>query len=243
MAAELGFLLLIGLLLGFIGPFGTAEESTPEKYGFWLAVIIAGGLIGIAIDKLLDRRIRNDWARLIVIAATMSLPITFLVFGAMLVVLGHDHDLSIPLVLGLFSQVFVISLAVMAMRLLAHRPRRIVETRTVTVPPLPGAGAAFRRRLSARHRSATLFAIEAHDHYVRVHTDAGEQLLSLRFSDALAELSGAPGFQVHRSWWVAADAIEAARWRRGRGEVELVNGMMVPISRNGAPVLRMAGWL
>jgi len=128
-------------------------------------------------------------------------------------------------------------------RLLWQPARQVVETRTIHAPPLPEAEAAFRRRLSARRRAARLLAVEAHDHYVRAHTDAGVELLALRFADAMTELSGAHGFQVHRSWWVSATAIRAAHWRRASGDIELDGGLMVPVSRSGAPLLREAGWI
>ena len=109
-------------------------------------------------------------------------------------------------------------------------------------PPLPEAEAAFRRRLSAKRRGARLIAIEAHDHYLKVHTDAGEELITLRFADALEELALAHGWRVHRSWWVAADAVEAVRWRRGGGEIRLVGGLTAPVSRTHGPTLKEAGW-
>jgi len=48
--------------------------------------------------------------------------------------------------------------------------------------------------------------------------------------------------QTHRSWWVAASAIEDVKWLRGRGEARLTNGMLVPISRSQAAPLKAAGW-
>jgi len=86
-------------------------------------------------------------------------------------------------------------------------------------------------------------AIEAHDHYLPVHTDAGDELITLRLSDALKDLKQAHGWRVHRSWWIAADAIESARWKRSTGEIKLKNGLTVPISRTYLPVLKDAGWL
>ena len=143
----------------------------------------------------------------------------------------------------LLWQVLVISVPVMALRTLAWRPpSTVVETRTVVTPPHPEAEAAFRRRLSARRRGARLIAVEAHDHYLRVHTDAGAELVTLRLADALAELAAAHGFRVHRSWWVAADAIETVRWRRGAGGVRLAGGIAAPVSRAHSPTLKEAGW-
>ena len=101
---------------------------------------------------------------------------------------------------------------------------------------------ALRLRLSAKRRAAKLIALEAEDHYVRVHTDAGSELISMRFSEAVEELALAHGFRLHRSWWVAADAIEAVRWRRGGGEARLIGGIAAPVSRSHAPALKDAGW-
>ena len=124
-----------------------------------------------------------------------------------------------------------------------RRPERIVEERRVVEPPMPEAEAAFRRRLSARRRGARLIAIEAHDHFLKVHTDCGEELVTARFADAKAELAGAHGYQIHRSWWVSAGAIDNVRWQRGSGEARLAGGLTAPVSRSYAPVLREAGWL
>ena len=137
----------------------------------------------------------------------------------------------------------MICLPVMALRALVWRPpRTVVETRTVVAPPFPEAEAALRRRLSAKRRAARLIAVEAYDHYLRVHTDAGPELVTLRFASALGELAGAHGFRTHRSWWVAADAIETVRWRRGAGEARLAGGLIAPVSRAHAPALKAAGW-
>jgi hypothetical protein len=137
-------------------------------------------------------------------------------------------------------QVLVVLLLIMALRGLVWR--RIVETRTIVVPPLPEAERAFRLRLSARRRAARLIALEAEDHYVRVHTDAGSELVSMRFSEAVEELAQAYGYRLHRSWWASAEAIETVRWKRGSGEVRLAGGIMAPVSRSYASVLKQAGW-
>jgi DNA-binding LytR/AlgR family response regulator len=97
-------------------------------------------------------------------------------------------------------------------------------------------------RLSAKRRGARLIAIEAEDHYVRIHTDHGSELLTMRFSDALQELAQVHGHQLHRSWWAAGDAIEEVRWQRGSGEARLAGGLTAPVSRSFAASLRDAGW-
>lgn len=137
-----------------------------------------------------------------------------------------------------------ILLAVLVVQaLIWRRPKITVETRTLIAPPLPEAEAAFRKRLSARRRTANLFAIQAYDHYLKVHTDAGEELVTLRMSDAMDELALAHGWRVHRSWWVSATAVQSASWNRRSGELTLKNGMTVPVSKTYRPALKDAGWL
>ena len=242
--SEIGLLVLIGTVLALLGPYGTVDQPAFRRCLFWLMTVIAGGLIGIALDLAFRRRISAAWPRMLAVSLTMTPPTTLIVLAAMNLLLLHRHDVMSLFALHLLWQVFVICLAMMSLRTLVQRsPAPRVETRTVFMAPVEEAEAKLRGRLSAKRRSARLMAVEAHDHYARIHTDAGVELVALRFSDAVEELSGACGFRVHRSWWVAADAIADARWRRGSGELELQDGQVVPISRSGAPLLREAGWL
>jgi DNA-binding LytR/AlgR family response regulator len=126
-------------------------------------------------------------------------------------------------------RVLVVSLLVMAVRALVwRRPAVVVETRTVVAPPLPEAEARFRQRLPARVRAAQLIAAEAHDHYLKVHTDVGCEMIIARFAGALRELTDAYGLRTHLSWGVAGDSIKAVRWSRGTGTATLAGGIVVP---------------
>jgi DNA-binding LytR/AlgR family response regulator len=89
-------------------------------------------------------------------------------------------------------------------------------------------------RLPLPLRSAALYALEAQDHYVRVHTSAGQALIRMRFSDAVAAIGHQEGLRPHRSWWVAYQGIVAFKRPRGRPILELVDGTAVPVSRNAA---------
>lgn len=240
-AVDLATLIVIGLLMGFLGPFGSDRIPDGDRYIYWMVCMVGGGVIGITADDLLAPRIAGIWRRTAAVSLSMTPLVSLLVMTTEHLLLGGRLD--VEGFLNLLWQVWPILLAVMAVRALVWRraPAR-VETRTVIAPPLPEAEAAFRRRLSAKRRGARLIAIEAHDHYLKVHTDAGAELITLRFADALEELSRAHGWRVHRSWWVAADAVEAVRWRRGVGEMSLVGGLTAPVSRTHGPMLKEAGW-
>lgn len=238
---DLAILVVIGVMMGFLGPFGSDQVPIVGRYIYWMICMVGGGLIGFVADEQLRRHIVGTWRRVAVVSVLVTPPVTLLVLTTEHLLLGGQFGWSGYL--ELFWQVWPILLAVMMVRALVWRrtPAR-VETRTVIAAPLPEAEATFRRRLSAKRRGARLIAIEAHDHYLKVHTDAGEELVTLRFADALVELSRAHGWRVHRSWWVAADAVEAVRWRRGTGEIRLVGGLTAPVSRTHGPVLKEAGW-
>jgi hypothetical protein len=241
-AIDLAMLVAVGLLMGFLGPFASERAPVVGRYVYWMICMVGGGLIGVVIDELLNRRMAASWRRVVLVTVLMTPLVSLLVLTTEHLLMRGRFDA--PGYLRLVSwQVWPISLTVMVVRALVWRrlPARI-ETRTVIAPPLPEAEAAFRRRLSAKRRTARLIAVEAHDHYLKVHTDAGEELITLRFADALEELAGAHGWRVHRSWWVAAEAVEAVRWRRGAGEARLAGGLEAPVSRTYAPVLKEAGW-
>jgi hypothetical protein len=241
LAADAALLFALGLFMGAVGPFGGALLPAAERYPYWLANILGGGAIGVALDETLGRRAGGFVRRVAVTSLTMTPLVAVYVYGVASLMFGTARVPRDPV--QFLWQVLVISVLVMSVRAFVWRaPRTVVETRTVVAPPLPEAEAAFRQHLSARRRSARLIAVEAHDHYLRVHTDAGVELVTLRFADALAELALAHGFQVHRSWWVAADAIEAVRWRRGGGEARLAGEVTAPVSRTYAPALKDAGW-
>jgi hypothetical protein len=82
-----------------------------------------------------------------------------------------------------------------------------------------------------RRRHGRLLAIEAQQHYILVHTTAGNELILYRFMDALKELSDWEGAQIHRSFWVARAAIKDIRVEGRNSRVVLTSGVEVPISR------------
>ena len=78
---------------------------------------------------------------------------------------------------------------------------------------------------------------------LRVHTDLGSDLVLMRMADACALLDESAGARVHRSWWVARDAVQAVRQHSGRMELALPGNISAPVSRAMQPVLRSQGWL
>ena len=92
--------------------------------------------------------------------------------------------------------------------------------------------ASFLERLPVKFRTADLHAISSEDHYLRVHTSLGEELILMRLADAVRELTGADGLQVHRSWWVAKAGVTDEKRVDGRSLLVLPSGTEVPVSRS-----------
>jgi DNA-binding LytR/AlgR family response regulator len=107
----------------------------------------------------------------------------------------------------------------------------------VRPPPAP-----FLDRLPPHLRSG-LIALEMEDHYVRAHTAGGSALVLLRMRDAVAELAGIEGMQVHRSWWVARSAVREAVASGRNVTLRLERGIEAPVARSSITALREAGWL
>ena len=228
----------VGLVMAELGPYRTIDAPQMVRTAYWLLAVFGGGLACILAERAIASRISQFGLRIAVASLIITPPVTLYIYALNAVML--DLPRRWWLLPQLAWQVLVVMLLLMTLRALLWR--RVVETRTVVMPPLPEAERDFRLRLSAKRRGARLIAIEAEDHYVRVHTDTGSELVTMRFSDALEELARAYGYRVHRSWWVTGEAIEGVRWTRAGGEVRLTGGIVAPVSRSYAATLKSAGW-
>ncbi|WP_298857876.1 LytTR family DNA-binding domain-containing protein [uncultured Sulfitobacter sp.] len=102
-------------------------------------------------------------------------------------------------------------------------------------------GEAFLRRLPIEFRGP-LVRIEAQDHYLNVVTAKGQTLILMRLGDAIAELEGR-GLQVHRSHWIATDAVTKSRRENGRDVLVMADAAQVPVSRSFRSAAQDAGLL
>lgn len=89
----------------------------------------------------------------------------------------------------------------------------------------------------------TVLAVQAQEHYIRVITTSGAGLIMYRFSDAVRELRGTAGAQVHRSFWVARSAIAEVKRTGQKLEIILSNAERIPVSRSFIVSARAHGLL
>lgn len=229
-----------GCLLAFSGAFGTGEAPLGLRLAYWVSMMLLGGLWGHVCARLLERFVDLDerpWLLVLILTAIISGPLsvavwlfTGLFFSGRIYPVAALPQMILPVAL--------ITLTVGAISVFVEKARP-VQTH---VGPTGSAPARFLDRLPFKLRGAAIRAVEAQDHYLRIHTDRGSDLVLMRLSDALAELEGLEGARTHRSWWVARDAVRAVARGDGRAVLTLEGGVEAPVSRRYARALRAAGW-
>ncbi len=243
---------IAAVLMTAVGAFGTSQAPLPTRLAYWLIIMECGAMIGLGASTGIAAwgRLRHrPWLEGLAISVAIAAPLTLVVIGATLAFFGGSAPQP-AMVLRFFGFVWMISAAITAITIATNRsalPAPDAEPPTEEPAPAPPpAPIAVRPRLSDRlppHlRSAAIHALQAEDHYLRVHTDAGTELILMRLGDAVPELDGVEGARTHRSWWVARAAIREVTRLDGRAELTLPGGVVAPVSRSAYPALRDAGW-
>lgn len=236
--AELAGLVLLGLFLSAIEAFGTGEMPQPLRYTYWQMALVGGGLIAALIEPILARRLAARPVLMFVAQlGVMTALITAWVSVIPIVFFG-PHAVAenfLPLLPDVLTVNLAVILVVLVIRRLLAPHHRAVATDGAAPPEI-------RTKLPPRLARARLIAVEAEDHYLRIHTEAGSYLVLMRFGDALEALAVCDGFQTHRSWWVARTGVETAYWKGGRGELILSDGSAAPVSRTYAAALKGTDW-
>ncbi|WP_066531492.1 LytTR family DNA-binding domain-containing protein [Erythrobacter sp. CCH5-A1] len=253
--------LAAAVVLAVLGAMNTGQAPFGYRLLYWASVILPGSLLGIAVQTavsawggLAGRR----WTEIAVVALLVSVPHTFMVIVATALFFGLDA--ITPGVVVFFGlTVLMVALVLTTINHLAAVPDGATPGAPVPVPasdpgpagradplgapdPLPALPDLMAEKLPVRLRQARLIAIEAEDHYLRIHTDAGSDLVLMRMTDACALLPEAAGARVHRSWWAARGAVERLARREGKAELTLQTGLTVPVSRAMQAALREQGW-
>lgn len=230
-----------GLLLALTGAFETGRVPLGLRLSYWIPVMVGGGLWGHACSLMLDRIVALDerpWLSVVLLTAVISGPLSVVVWAVTGPALnGGMMPLShLPMIA---FYVVTITAAISAVNVFVTRARPV---QTHAPGPVDRTASRFPERLPARLRGAAIRAVQAEDHYLRIHTDRGSDLILMRLSDALEELQGLEGAQTHRSWWVAREAVRDVGRSDGRAVLTLEGGLTAPVSRRYARALRAAGW-
>lgn len=222
------------VVLTLAGPFGTDTRLGPlPRLAYWAAVVALTYSAGFLVQAVLCRRLSGRLGPVALgalCALATAAAVAPLVLAVNAAALGHvpgpgeapGFVATIAAIAAVVSLVFFVA--------------------TPETPDRPARPPRLLDRLPPSKRGA-LVSLTVEDHYVRVRTARGEEMVLMRLSDAIRETDGTPGLQVHRSHWVALGQIAAARREGDRAILTMRHGPEVPVSRANLPGLRAAGVL
>ena len=206
---NLGVAAAAGVFLALSGAMSTGELPLLTRIFYWVPLIIGGAVVarGLAIlVSMVPRATSSRWVFGALLSLAIALPTTFVVWAYTNLV--FHAGMPLPAMPQMFFSVLVISAAMTALMIAVNWPGRVTHAAPAAGP---ASGIRFMERLPPKLMGAEIYAVSAEDHYLRLHTSKGSDLVLMRLSDAINELEGIDGAQTHRSWWVARSAVESAR--------------------------------
>ena len=236
----LGAWIFLTVVMAVGGPFGSYEQiSFAERLAFWLVVSALSIVLAVAVRMAVFNRLgltdlwRGGGLASAVVALLLCWP-THVVMAR----ISHDAMFMPPTPPELAVFIFCLSMGFCAFR----HGLEIAPTGTAAPARSHPEPPRLLGRLPETLRGP-ICRISGRNHHVEVVTMVGTTTLLMRFSDALAELDTVDGIQVHRSHWVAAEAVEAAVRDGSRLSLRLRCGETVPVSRTFLPQVEARGWL
>jgi len=220
------------LIFTILGPFDTYTAPLSIRISYWGLSLLTGWVCLVLTIAFMLRTPRlANWSVFSRVGGSVllaSVPIWLLV--SLLNRLFYERDLHlIDLIHVFFSCAVIVGIQYYFVRLNSGKPK--VDNTPDTVP--------FLKRIPT-DLGRDLISISTQDHYSEVITKAGSTLILIRFSDALEELSGYDGVQIHRSHWVALNAVQKMMRQNDKLVIELADGRILPVSRTYAPKVRAA---
>lgn len=230
-----------GLILALLGPFGSFGAPLWMRFAYWVPTMALGAAFGALTTRLIEWRLHGrPVAQFVAVTVVITVIMAGVAWGMGQLVFGAG---SINFGATFVFYVFVISIVTAAITAIIRARLARIAIAAAPVTRVSEEPAVLAARLPAKLRGAQILALQGEDHYVRVHTDKGSDLILMRLSDAVGEMGDTPGARSHRSWWVAKAAVEGTRRENGRAWLQLSNAIEAPISRNYLVELRKAGWL
>ncbi len=231
-------LLCVVAVLAVSAPFDSGEEfNVWQRVIYWLGISVATFFPAMLVIGTLSRRFQSagqsGLTANLLAGVVSGVPVGIIVFCINSYIAGND-DGELKDITRLIGLCTPIATAVAGLQYLLSRG---------AVNPADVSGGDFAPPLLKRVNHSIrgpILSLQSQDHYVEVVTGLGSELILMRLADAIDEVS-TDGMQVHRSWWVARDAVAELARSDGRHELRLKDGRQVPVSR--ANQKTVAAWL
>ena len=229
--------ILVGSLAGLLftsisGAFGTWTMPWPTRLAFWALLIGINALLWIGWFQWRVKTPRDWWRAAIIGMIVLTLPLPLEILAALRLVAGVDASFAPQAWLhGLGIAVVLLAVA--------------YAIHSLWPPPAPVMPVVQGRLFRHGVRDPTMLAaIEAEDHYCRLHfTDGRSTLIHARFAGLMAELGASDGVIVRRGLWLAARAAGPIERSGRRLLVTLPDRRQVAASASGRAAMRAAGWI
>lgn len=262
---EMWAMVVFAAIIGFLGPFGTYMDGDfAARTGRWWMQLM-GAYVLVRPSILLWRTVAVATAlplRPMVCSGVFlsSFPLALLWSWSADAFFHSLNGFAGILPFAILSAIGVLIVTVWAQRVddqlghafvrkdaegVSHHPiENLARQPDAEALPLPEQEDSPRllRRLAPGFRGPVV-ALQSEDHYVRVHGASGSELVLMRLRDAIAEMEGRPGEQVHRSWWIADGGIASVEADGRSRSVTLINGAVAPIARDSVSRLEHKGFL
>lgn len=222
--------LLTSVAATYVGPFGTYSYlGFTQRAGYWFTIIAVSIVLALGTRVLVEERVPalNGLSQSAAVIGLFSAAYAGTLYAINSYVFSDVWD-QVPSLPELWLFIVLISCGIEALRYFVKTDD--VAEQEPAQPEKP-VQPAFLNRLKPGIGTG-LVRLKVRDHYVEAHTDSGSDLLLMRFSDAIRELDGIEGMQVHRSHWVAVDAVTGHRKEKGKLFLVMADGTEVPVSRN-----------
>lgn len=235
--------ILPGFVLSLLGPFGSFQAPAWMRFAYWMPTMAIAACIGAGLSIWSERTPLFDCRpilRVAVVTTLMTAAMSGVAYGIGVLVFGPGR---MTYSLTFVFYVWIVTLVVAAISAILRARRTTIAAAPVLAPVAAGGPSPLAARLPPKLKDGAILALQGEDHYVRVHTDKGSDLVLMRLADAIEAMGATPGARTHRSWWVAKSAVASVRRDNGRTALLLTNATEAPVSRGYAPELREAGWL
>lgn len=233
--------LAVSSFLTFIQPFDTHIMNLPVTWGYWILMVSIGTVAGhLSVHysyKLADKI--PEILRYILISVIVA-AIVYPCNAFLLYLLGVG--LGVVLSPFHFLTVWVISIGISFFFFMVERSR-LAEALSQQAETTQSGLQTFFDRLPIHIKKGEIWALKSEGHYLRVYTSKGDDLILMRLSDAIREVSSLQGVQTHRSWWVSeAGTNSIHKENGGHNFVLLENGVHAPISKARMKHVKELGW-
>lgn len=236
--------LAVAIAMAVVGAFGSyVAMGLPIRLLHFSTTSLAICALAFALSETLRRCV---FAGILPFWATMAVALAAAPLGALIIQqslgLLAPHALRYVTFRELTAQVLFINVCIglVTWAMLRGHTKAAEATREDSqASRVDDALQEFRSKLPLALRQATIVALSAEDHYVRVRTNRGQALILMNLANAIAALGADAGVRIHRSHWVSR-SLAAEASNGGRRGIRVDQDIVLPVSRAGRKLLTAA---